>query len=163
MGESRRWFRFSIWRFSLRSLLLLVTAVCVFLGYQLEWIRRRRAFIDEQLELRYPSSWQNFGSRVSQDRFLLAWEQLQNRSPKRAPYLLWLFREHGWGQVDVILTDGLTRREIGQQEFGEVRYYASRSHPTLVQARRLFPEAGVTPYVDRLPDGMIRFKEVVQE
>jgi hypothetical protein len=37
--------RFSLLRFSLRSLFLFVTALCVFLGYELEWIRRRRAFV----------------------------------------------------------------------------------------------------------------------
>lgn len=35
-------------RFSLRALFLVVTVVCVWLGYHLNWIRQRHAFLAEQ-------------------------------------------------------------------------------------------------------------------
>jgi hypothetical protein len=105
------------------------------------------------------------GLRGSHDDFLRGWIGGKHYQRKRAPFLLWLFNEQGWGELRVILTDGLIKRETGQQVFmREVRYYyTSRSHPALVKARSLFPEAEVIPMVDRVPDGIIRFEEVVQE
>jgi hypothetical protein len=52
---NRRWFQFS-----LRSLLIVVTAIACWLGYELNWIRERRAFLARELvvqeteKVRYP-------------------------------------------------------------------------------------------------------------
>ncbi len=162
MSQPHKRFRLSIWRFSLRSLLLVVTALCVFFGYELEWIRRRHAFVDEQTKL-FNTTYQNDDPRKTQQDFMREWRKIRNFKPKRAPYLLWLFNEQGYGQRPVLLTDGVSRRETGSAYVREVRYYTSRSHPTLVKGRRLFPEAEVIPFVNNVPDGITIFWEVIQE
>ena len=48
LPKPRRWFRFS-----LRTLFLLVTVFCVWLGYHLNWMRERHAFLAS-----LPKDWQ---------------------------------------------------------------------------------------------------------
>jgi hypothetical protein len=71
----RRWFRFS-----LRTLLLLVAILAAFLAYHLQWIRSRQ-------------------QRVNDPKLLFVVENRQ--SFVRAPGLLWLFGEQGWALIEV--------------------------------------------------------------
>src|SRR5437868_10255246 len=96
--------RFSFVRFSLRSLFVLMTVICVFMGYELEWIRRRRAFLDEQVPL------------------LIELEETQSRESHlrmaylggpRAPHLLWMFNESGVDLLEFVVEDGVVERENG--------------------------------------------------
>jgi len=73
-------FSFLRFRYSLRALLVLMTAFALFLGYHLNWIHQRRAAIDS-------------GS-------LLAVEYSGDLSPP-GPGLLWLFNERGYDTVFV--------------------------------------------------------------
>ena len=67
-APKRRWFRFS-----LRTMFVVVTVLCVWLGYQLNWIRQRRDF------------YVRYNGRFTTEPF--------NGS---APGVLWLFGETGW-------------------------------------------------------------------
>ena len=69
----RRWFRFS-----LRTMFVLVTVLCVWLGYSLNWIRQRREAIAHA----------HF-EKVS----------IKTTAPIRAPGLLWLFGEPGYDRI----------------------------------------------------------------
>ena len=125
-------------RFSLRSLLLVVTGLCLFFGYQLEWIRKRHQFLDQQALL-----WAPYAPYTGPD---MAHFQL-------APPCLWLFRERGYCSFAVLLSEGVYKKD------DELGYYCSKSHPTLVRGRTLFAEAKVFPSVER--DGV--FHVVVEE
>src|SRR4051794_15086767 len=85
--------RFSIFRFSLRTLFLGITAVCIFLGYQWEWVRRRRKFYDEHACAYLPES----GAR----------SLIEGRSLAHAPELLWMFNEPGYRHLSFIVKDDL--------------------------------------------------------
>jgi len=148
--------RFSFVRFSLRSLFVLVTAICLFLGYELNWIKRRHAFLDEHIKAFHSEATHLEKYSEPEKR---VYYRVHNRKPVRAPYLLWLFDEPGWGELDFVLTDGLTKKESGSEYVRWITFYTSSSHPVVVKARRLFPEAKIIPMVDRKPDE-IRFEEV---
>src|SRR5688572_20778819 len=66
-------------RFGLRTMFLLVTVFCVWLGYQLNWIRQRHAALGE-------------GALVVRNTC---------RPPARAPGGLWLFGERGVKSIAV--------------------------------------------------------------
>jgi hypothetical protein len=70
LAPSRRLFRFS-----LRTLFVVVTVFCVWLGYNLNWLRQRRAVIQD-----------------SQSIQLIM-------EPRSAPGLLWVFGEQGYQQL----------------------------------------------------------------
>jgi len=149
----RQW---SIWRFSLRSLLLLVTALCVFLGYQREWIRKRRAFMDEQIEILNGPQQVSVLMRSQNERDRgVVMNRWQNPSAARAPSLLWVFGERGRGFLQVILKDDVTKKDNV--------YFVSRLHPTLTRARLLFPEAKVAPIFNPHRDEGRTFCSVQEE
>src|SRR5262245_17815706 len=58
-------------RYKLRTLLIVVTVTCTFLGYEWEWIRARRSFIES--------------TKASAN----------NYSSEYGPAFLWVFGEHG--------------------------------------------------------------------
>jgi hypothetical protein len=119
-------------RFSLRALLLLVTAVCIFLGYEMNWVHQRRAFLAEQEEKR---------------KACPALEQLQAGSSevasilkRQAPRFLNLFGERGQGTIWMVFS--------GPDE--EI----TSNHPVYVRAQRLFPESHIVPMLIRGRDEM---------
>jgi hypothetical protein len=151
--QPRKW---SIWRFSLRTLLLLVTALCVLLAYEWEWIRERRAFMNEQIKVLDGPEQVNVLMRSQNERerekVLRQW---QNPSAARAPSLLWVFGEKGRGFLRVVLKDDVTKKDN--------IYYVSRSHPTLIRARRFFPEARIAPLFNPHRDEGRTFCSVQEE
>jgi len=121
-------------RFSLRALMLAVTAICIFYAYEVHWCNQRRD---------YMLHW-HFHGMAAADRARFTTASRQNIelnsasfSDRGAPYLLWLFGERRaeaiW--VRVGLKD-VTRT-------GEETATIKRSNPTLKHAMRLFPEAKV--------------------
>jgi hypothetical protein len=127
--------RFSFVRFSLRSLFILTTAICIFLGYQWEWVKRRRAFLAEQTRL--------FAADTMPGRNHYWW-MLEGGN---APQLLWMFNEPGYHRLSIIVEDGFTKHD-------GAFYTMPRTHPTRVRAKSLFPEAEIIgSYADRRPEG----------
>jgi len=110
----RRWFQWSR-----QTLFVMVTAVCCFLAFELNWIRQRH----EVMSRAWVEPWGGF-----------------TPTPRSAPNLLWLFGEFGCSRVclefetdfDRDSTPGLSFRRcsLTPAEEDEVRL-----------ARRLFPEA----------------------
>ena len=95
--QPRRWFRFS-----LRTLFVLVTVVCVWLGYQLNWIRQRRDVL---------------GSGE-----VLVFDEVDRES--RPPSLLWLFGEHGYSMM--ACSHNVTDEEAIKRLFPESEIYFFR-------------------------------------
>ena len=106
----RRWFTFS-----LRTLFVVVTVGCVWLGYSLNWIQRRHAFMTAQ--------------EVARGRP----GPLVHQGERTAPKMLCLFGENGYEKVEVWLEG-----EAGVED--AVRLTAN-DHENIRVARRLFPEA----------------------
>jgi hypothetical protein len=116
-----------------------ITAVCMWLGYEWHWVRQRKEFLAKQLAHhvgRYPHE-----SRVAD------WWHRQLAVNDRAPGLLWLFGEQGVGRLWVVVPThdivqrGWPRDLAGDSTWDEV----SALQPDYRRARRLFPEALVTP------------------
>jgi len=102
------------WSFSLRTLFVLVTLTCCWMGYQLNWIRQRHAFLAEQTAILNAHNFE----RPSADSIEYC----------DAPGLLWVFGERGRADVYVWVDVGpdtpLTASDLER----------------VARARRLFPE-----------------------
>jgi hypothetical protein len=118
-------------RFSLRALMLGVTAICIFCAYEVNWCNLRR---DYMLEWHFPGM-----SAADRARLTTASRRTIERnnpsfSDQGAPYLLWLFGERRavsiWVRVGI---EDVTRT-------GGVAATIKRSHPAVKRAMSLFPE-----------------------
>lgn len=95
--------RFSLLRFSLSSLFLFVTALGLFLGYELEWARRRKEFIEKHGKLfKFPIELPDFEGQIT---VLFASGDNPNRL---APSGLWLFNERAVAVLCIFVKDGVT-------------------------------------------------------
>lgn len=122
-------------RFSLRSVFVLITALCVFLGYEFEWIRRRRRLLDERFLpiLQFErNDW--VASAKGQIQYLDMSEQLLR---KKAPPFLWLFGEVGYGEISVLITYGPDVKDTLPYPI------TTAAHPVISRAQSLFPEAEI--------------------
>ena len=116
----RSWFRFS-----LRTVFVVVTVFACWLGYELNWLRERHFLVESGEAAVYPT---NKGTRP------------------RAPSLLWLFGEDGAGQITLSLAlDKKPEPEDGSD---------LESLPTYNRVRRAFPEGEITGVrIASPPDG----------
>ena len=135
-GELLRVKTLEMARFSLRSLFLAVTAICVvtaFSVHHLRWINQRRDFILQSHFPGWPAN-RHRHPTVSRRTIEMNSPSFSNRG---APYLLWLFGERRaesiWVSVGI---KDVTRT-------GEEAATIKRSHPALRRAKSLFPEAQV--------------------
>src|SRR5262245_12715901 len=91
--KPRRWFRFS-----LRTTFLVVTAISLWLGYEVNWIGQRHAFLARQLNV----------VRASHPQY-----QYESRpwatSGAKAPGLLWMFGEKGFSTVVLLIRESDAR------------------------------------------------------
>ena len=100
-------------RYSLRTLLIGMTAVCCFLAYEMNWIRQRRAFFDAD-ENRYAS----FGSTP-------------------APGFLWLLNARGYSVFCIpVPLEATTVNDARERTI-------SASYPLLQRCKALFPETEI--------------------
>jgi hypothetical protein len=105
-------------RFSLRVLFAIMTLACAFLGYELNWIRQRRAALANAVNAIPHLTFSSTGGPG----------QLK---PRSAPGLLWLFGEVGYQSL-------LFRYGKGNQVR---RWMTPAEAAPLAEAGRLFPEA----------------------
>jgi hypothetical protein len=140
--------RFSLLRFSLRSLFVLVTAICVLFGYELNWVHQRRTFIREQV-IKDEGLWafSSIAFYRSDDRreHPKEWHYYSN---KPAPYLLWLFGETALPVLYLLVpeSDATVNRDhlIDRKR---VPCFISRNLDAYRRATRLFPESQIHVYV----------------
>jgi hypothetical protein len=130
-------------------LLLVATAVGVVLAYEKSWIQQRHAFIAEQLE-RHKAAWDGDveGARTIQ------WWKDQLNSDKCAPGLLCMFGEAAVRELFVLIPEqDIVRRQRGTPDELYSQLEMRPSQPDYLRARRLFPEANVTPmkWADHVP------------
>jgi hypothetical protein len=112
--------------FSLRSLCIALAAVSLWLGYEVNWIRKRQNFVAQQRTVEF------FFEPASDGRGGIV--------QKRAPHFLGLFGERG-AQLIII---HLGEKEVAIDLDGQ--RVASPTHPTIGMARRLFPEAEIVAF-----------------
>jgi hypothetical protein len=108
--NSRRWFRFS-----LRTMFVLVTVFCVWLGYSGKWVKQRREFIKAHPNCRAP---------------IPAGKVLPS-----APSLLWIWGEKGEFEIYV--------QSPGFANEKNKDYHHKNPPREAVEARELFPEAAI--------------------
>lgn len=120
LAPKRRWPRFS-----LRTMFAVVTVFGCWLGYELNWARQRRAFIDHETAIR--DSTKKWWSSITV-------QATPGKSPPRAPGGLWLFGEPGYSFVGFVSESG-TRAQL--------RKLSANDHDRWETACHLFPEAEV--------------------
>jgi hypothetical protein len=113
--DSGGW-RWIIPRYSLRTLLIIVTLIGCWLGYQLKWIRDRRQFLQDQ------------------DVILNAHDvgpagELAGDKKPRPPGMLWMFSEPGYKFVNVW---------VNSHDFDNL---SAADHKSIEEALHLFPES----------------------
>jgi hypothetical protein len=113
-------------RFSLRTLFVVVTVGCVWIGYSLNWIRQRHEFLDHEVALRHKLPFQDHpnGNRYTPNIRTCAYG-----SETVAPSMLWAFGGQGYEEMWV-----LAKSDDVQELTDDDRRRARL-------ARRLFPEA----------------------
>jgi hypothetical protein len=112
--NKRRWFRFS-----LRTMFVLMTVGCVWLGYSLDWIMQRREFLAEQDKRFFTEQKRKFPV------------QPRDADTTRAPLGLWLLGESGVGGIN------LTWSHQG------LRLPTDECERKLQKTRKLFPESTI--------------------
>lgn len=136
----RRWFRFR-----LRTLFVVSTVICLWLGYELNWIRQRQEFVTQEeakLGDRFWTEWQTHWKNEPEFAKRVQWPA---RPRATAPSLLWLFGERGQSIVMVA------------EEYQTAPHHAAvlsvenRAH--VEEARRLFPEAYILTIGERFWKG----------
>lgn len=148
--------------FSLRTLIICVTALCIWLGYQVNWIRQREAFLAEQFTRHLKTQrfvldeQQQTIVLQSDPTFVSEWWHEQLVTGKIAPWPIRWFGEEGVGSLWVVVRESdVTLRTSGDDGLGPVRWpEISTSQPDYRRAKRLFPEAQVRP---------VRPNEVIRE
>jgi hypothetical protein len=137
----RRRFRLAV---SLRTLWLGVTVLAIFLGYQLNWIHQRQAFLSEQLA-RQEAAWSQQEGNPYKKKALRWWTN-QHLSDNRALSLLWPFGEPATDRLFVLIPE----KDV---TFRNQEYEMSSSQPDHQRAKRLFPEATICPmrWEDNIP------------
>jgi hypothetical protein len=132
-------------RYSLRGLLLVITLFACVLGYYCNWIHQRRAFLAQQAEI-YASNFRpprisEALSRYYHDKATEFAAQQGPSSPVNAPPVLALLGESGVVSMSMAIPpSNATQVRVRCWEVSE-------THPHIVRARSLFPEAIIHAYI----------------
>lgn len=130
-------------RFGLRWMFLVVIAIAAALGYEANWLRRRHAFLEEQL-CRQAAVWDGYGDDAQRDQALEWWKN-QLYSADRAPGLLWMLGESAVDQLFIIIPeDDIADCRHERPEGGTyLQYEMSADQRDFRRAKWLFPEARI--------------------
>ena len=119
LAPKRRWFRYS-----LRTLFVVVTVCAVLLSWPLSWVHQRHAFLAVQQEAHSAAGFDGYESTDAEGKAdVVEW--------RAAPIMLRLFGETGHTYVDVYV-DGKDPREL-----------TALDKQRIWEASRLFPEAAI--------------------
>jgi hypothetical protein len=118
-APKRRWFRFS-----LRTLFVVVTVLGCWLGYELNWVRERRLFIADEISAR-----QRHPTSYTWDAIVM---NVRKTPTPKAPGRLWAFGEAGHPNICVLI------------EAESVEHLTNRDQDRVQKARKLFPEASIS-------------------
>jgi len=121
-----RWFRFS-----LRSLFVVLTGLCVFLGYQYEWVRRRRAFLADE---------------TKQDKSVVREMSVGRQKLPDQPFFFWLFNERRVHTLAILVNP---KSVEWKSSYGIIE----NDNAEYKRAKALFPESDIYTYAVR--DGVI--------
>src|SRR5262245_21937126 len=98
--------------FSLRTLLAAFTALALWLGYEMNWIHQRRAFLAQQFEHYVAAA--PVPSQIDRREWVSAWWRGQRHRSSQAPWSLRPFGEKGLGGLAIIVPESnLTMRTWG--------------------------------------------------
>jgi hypothetical protein len=132
--------------YSLRTLLIGVTALALWLGYEVNWIHQRHAFLASQFEHHLAVA--PVPSEQERRDWVGEWWRQKTGTNRHVPWSLRLFGELGVVNVSVIVPEtDITIRTWGYDnaelpvEWPEI----SASQPDYRRAKRLFPEAQILP------------------
>ena len=132
--------------FSLRTLLIGVTALCIWLGYELDWIHQRRTFLAQQFEYHLAAA--PVPSENDRREWVTEWWHQQTGKSEHAPWGLRLFGETGVANVSVMVPEAdVIMRTWGDDDAGLPVEWPeiSASQDDYSRAKRLFPEARIRP------------------
>ena len=133
-APKRLWFRWS-----LRTVFVVVTVFGCWLGYELNWIRQRHNFLAHQQSLH--------GAHWSPELAAGAWAwKLPASPPKSAPGLLWILGEEPVITLTLAIPKNdiiVVRRTLEAIDLED--YEMRRTQADFVEAELLFPEAEIIP------------------
>jgi hypothetical protein len=132
--------------YSLRTLLIAITALALWLGYEFNWIHQRHAFLAQQFEYHLAAA--PAPSEEERREWMSVWWRANAGISKHAPWSLRLFGETGAGGLSVIVPEtDVTVRTWGYDSAGLPLVWPeiSASQADYRRAKRLFPEAQVRP------------------
>ena len=125
-------------RFSLRFLLVAITALCIVLGYVVNWVHLRHRHIENLTAI---------------DPYLYGLGSYHNYSnasptiqPKAFPLILRLLREQPFAYVGVRIPERDTSIKQSTPQKG-LTYHSVPTQPDYLRAQALFPESRIIPYV----------------
>ena len=120
-------------RFSLRTFFIALTPICCVLAYGASWSRQRKLFLEEQA---------NNCRRLIHGSYL--GPSIRCGTP---PFLLKLVGAKGYSNLEIFLRE--------RDTFGPDKRLVLTTHPAFVRAKRLFPEAMVSPVVETSHSGLL--------
>ncbi len=135
-----------VMRFRLRTLMIVITALALWLGYEFNWIHKRHAFLAQQFEYHLAAA--PVPSGTERREWVSEWWRGQTAMPGNPPRVLRLLGEVGVGRLSVIVPESDITMRIWESDAAG----APVSWPEIVEtqadyrrAKRLFPEAEIVP------------------
>jgi len=134
-------------RYRLRTLLIIVTALCIVLGYVTNWRFQRHRFLTEQALRSQGAVAQYQTKRWEHSVLSVNCRASPESSYNRPPLLLRLLGERGYHAIviSVPASDITPQQADNGHGVPLAKYYALNSQTDYERAVRLFPEASIWP------------------
>ena len=142
-------------QYRLRTLLILITALCLLSGYVTNWSHRRRVFLRDQSSKLQDAVGHYLMKRCEPSKVANNIRTPVNGLYSAPPFLLLPFGERGYHFIAIVVpaSDAMPQQAKNQLGGKLSAYYILDSQPDYKRAVRLFPEASVFPCVYK--DGRI--------